>query len=92
LLIKGKRINAENALKKEHPVNGVRSLVPKSWRLIKRSRNGNEQVIATSVASYDITSDGSVIFTNGYGVFMLDSNNDAEVIFRGKLIAELIAR
>lgn len=92
LLIKGKRINAENALKKESPVNGVRSLVPKSWRLVRRTRNGSEQVLATNVASYDITGDGKIIFTNGYGVFLLDSNNDAQIVLRGKLIAELVAR
>jgi hypothetical protein len=92
LLIKGKRINAENALKKENPVQGVRSLVPKSWQLVKRSRTGDEQVLATNVASYDLTTDGKIIFTNGYGVFLLDSNNDAQVVFRDKLIAELVAR
>ncbi|MGD8914067.1 MAG: hypothetical protein PVI97_06435 [Candidatus Thiodiazotropha sp.] len=92
LLIKGKRINAENALKKENPVNGVRSLVPKSWQLVRRTRTGNEQVLATNVASYDITTDGKIIFTNGYGVFLLDSSNNAQVVFRGKLIAELVVR
>jgi hypothetical protein len=92
LLIKGKRIDTENALKKEHRVNGVRSLVPRSWQLVKRNRNGEERVIATNVASYDIMSDGSIIFTNGYGVFILDSSDNAQVVFRGKLIAELVAQ
>ncbi|MES9990921.1 MAG: hypothetical protein ABW098_03145 [Candidatus Thiodiazotropha sp.] len=92
LLIKGKRIDAENALKRENSVNGVGSLVPKSWQLVKRSRSGEEQVLASNVASFDITNDGKVIFSNGYGVFMLNSNYDAEVVLRGKLIAELVAR
>jgi hypothetical protein len=92
LLIKGKRIDAENALKKEHRVNGVRSLVPRSWKLIRKNRNGEERVIATNVSSYDVMRDGSIIFTNGYGVFILDSSNTAQVVFKGKLIAELIAQ
>ena len=92
LLVKGKRIDAENSLRKESRVNGVQSLVPKSWQLIRRNRTGEEQVLATNVASYDITADGSIIFTNGYGVFMLDAANDAQVVFHGKLIAELVAR
>lgn len=91
LLIKGKRINAENALKKENAINGVRSLVPKTWQLIRRTRQGEEQVLATNVAAYDITHDGTIIFTNGYGVFMLDSSNGTQVVLRNKLIAELIA-
>jgi hypothetical protein len=90
LLIKGKRIDAENALRKETRVNGVRSLVPRSWQLIRRTRTGNEKVLATNVAAYDITSDGRIIFTNGYGVFMLDSSNDPQVVLRGRLIAELV--
>ncbi len=90
LLIKGKRIDAENALRKETRVNGVRSLVPRSWQLIRRTRTGNEQLLATNVAAYDITSDGRIFFTNGYGVFMLDSSNDPQVVLRGKLIAELV--
>ncbi len=92
MLVKGRRIDAENALKKESRVNGVRSLVPRSWRLIKRTRNGEDQVLATNVASYDIMGDGNIIFTNGYGVFILDSSNTAQVVYRGKLIGELVAR
>jgi hypothetical protein len=92
LLVKGKRIDAEKALKKESSVNGVRSLVPKSWQLVRRTRTGNEQVLATNVASYDLTTDGKIIFTNGYGVFLLDSSNGPHVVFRDKLIAELVAR
>ncbi len=92
LLIKGKRIDAENALKKERRINGVRSLVPRSWELVKRTRNGEEQVLATNVASYDIMRDGKIIFSNGYGVFVLDASNGAQVVLRGKLIAELIAQ
>jgi hypothetical protein len=92
MLVKGKRIDAENSLRKESRVNGVQSLVPRSWQLVRRNRTGEEQVLATNVASYDITADGRIIFTNGYGVFMLDASNGAQVVFRGKLIAELVAR
>ncbi|MET0052909.1 MAG: hypothetical protein ABW095_17750 [Candidatus Thiodiazotropha sp.] len=70
LLIKGKRIDAENALKKEQRVNGVRSLVPRSWKLVRRTREGDEQVLASNVASYDIMRDGKIVFSNGYGVFI----------------------
>lgn len=92
LLIKGKRINAENALKREKSVNGVRSLVPKSWQLIKRTKNGEEHLLATNVASYDLSSDGKIIYTNGYGVFILDPSIGSQVVFRDKLIAELVVR
>jgi hypothetical protein len=92
MLIKGKRINAENALKQETTVNGVRSLVPKTWQLVKRSKNGEEQVLATNVASYDITGNGDIVFTNGYGVFLLDASIGSTVVLREKLITELVMR
>ncbi len=92
LLIKGKRIDAENALKKEQRINGVHSLVPRSWQLVKRTRNGEEQVLATNVASFDIMRDGKIIFSNGYGVFVLNESDGAQVVLRGKLITDLIAQ
>ncbi|MEJ2622033.1 MAG: hypothetical protein P8163_17805, partial [Candidatus Thiodiazotropha sp.] len=92
MLIKGKRINAENALKQETAVNGVRSLVPKSWRLIQRSQNGEEQVLATNVAGYDITNKGQIVFTNGYGLFLLDGSNGTTVVLKEKLITDVALR
>jgi WD40 repeat protein len=92
MLIKGKRINAENALKQETAVNGVRSLVPKSWRLIKRSQNGEEQILATNVASYDITNKGQIVFSNGYGLFILDGSNESTVVLKDKLITDVALR
>lgn len=92
MLVKGKRIDAEKALRKENRINGVPSLVPRTWQLIRRSRDGSEQVVATNVAAYDITADGTIIYTNGYGVFMSDGSNGTRVILREKLVAELIAR
>lgn len=88
MLIKGKRISAENALRKERRVNGIRSLVPRSWQLIKRDRYGNEQVMATNVASFDLTKGGTVVYTNGFGVFVLE-NGRSSVLLRDKLIADI---
>jgi hypothetical protein len=90
MLVKGKRINAENALKKESRVNGIPSLVPRSWQLVQRDRQGREQVLATNVASYDITPGGEVIYTNGYGVFLLTGVGSPTVVLRDKLIGEVV--
>ena len=89
MLVKGKRIDAEKALRKESRINGVRSLVPRSWQLICRTRDGDEQVLAGNVAAFDITADGELVYTNGFGVFLLDGGNASRVILRDRLIAEL---
>ena len=91
ILIKGKRIDAEKALRKEGRVNGIPSLVPRSWQLVRRSKSGNETVLASSVASYDLTADDQILFSNGYAVFQLMPGNSPRVIFRDKLIADVIA-
>ncbi|WP_455375242.1 hypothetical protein [Kaarinaea lacus] len=91
MLIKGKRIDAEKALRKESRINGIPSLVPRSWQLVKRTKTGEETILATNVASFDITSDDAILFSNGYAVFQLASDNQTQVILRDKLIADVIA-
>lgn len=91
MLIKGKRIDAEKALRSENRINGIPSLVPLSWQLVKRARNGDETILASNVASFDIGSDDSIIYSNGYAVFQLAADNQSQVILRDKLIADVIA-
>jgi hypothetical protein len=57
ILIKGKRLDAEAALRTGVPLNGVPSLVPASWQLVCRSPQGEDYVLASHVASFDIASD-----------------------------------
>jgi len=90
ILIKGKRIDTENALKKEKTVNGVPSLVPESWQLVKKESNGDETVLATNVTSFDLIED-KLVYSNGYGVFLLDTEKQhMSVLFKEKLIGEII--
>lgn len=91
MLIKGKRIDAERALRSENRVNGIPSLVPRSWQLVKRTKSGSETILATNVASFDIASDGTLLYSNGYAVFQLAPDNHSQVILRDKLIGDVIA-
>jgi hypothetical protein len=91
ILIKGKRLDAEAALRTGIPLGGVPSLVPASWQLVCRSPQGVEHVLASHVASFDIASGGTILFSNGYGVFALDGANPPQILLRDKLIADVIA-
>jgi hypothetical protein len=91
ILIQGKRLDAEAALRSGVRLNGVPSLVPASWQLVCRSPQGQEYVLASHVASFDLASDGTVLFSNGYGVFALDGANSPQLLFRDQLIADVIA-
>ncbi len=88
LILKGKRINAEKALQSENRINGIPSLVPKSWQLIRKDKDGQETVIATNVATFDIKSDGSIIYSNGFGTFLLQGDG-SQLMFESKLIEEI---
>lgn len=90
ILIKGKRLDAEAALRKGAQVSGVPSLVPAPWQLVCRSPEGEEHVLASHVASFDIAADGSILYSNGYGVFALNGTNAPQVLLRDKLIADVI--
>lgn len=89
IMLKGKRINAEEALKKGHHINGVPSLVPKNWELMKRNKQGVETVLAQSVLSFAINDDDQLIFSNGSGAFLLD-NDQTQLLFKDVLVTEII--
>ena len=56
-----------------------------------RGPQGEERVLASHVASFDIARDGAILFSNGYGVFALDGANPPQLLLRDKLIADVIA-
>ncbi len=91
IIVKGKRIDAEKALRSEAMVAGVPSLVPASWQLVRRSRQGAEQVLATNVASYSIGPDGAIVISNGRGVFQLNEGAAPALILKTDLVDEVLA-
>ena len=71
------------------------ALVPKTWELVRQGLQGTPEVLANSVLSYDLAADGTVVYTNGSGVYKIEGdrikNNPptpqkAERITVGKLI------
>ena len=85
LFLWGRMIEAEESIKK----SSDGSIVPESWQLIKQNHNGKEEVLATSVLSFDLCENNSIIYTNGSKVYLIDSNNKKEVIHNDKLIEKI---
>lgn len=88
-VIKGKRLDAEAALRQGVTVEGIPSLVPRSWQLVRRDRHGAEQVLAQCVACFDFGDDGSLYWSNGYGVFRRTPRGRTQVVLRDAMISEL---
>lgn len=89
IVIQGKRIDAEKSQRQAGLVRGIPSLVPKSWQLISRNRFGQEQIVANNVLSYDISSSGKIIYTNGFGVFE-HTEHGPVLLFRDTLIEKVL--
>ena len=89
LMVKGMRIDAERALKRERRVNGVPSLVPSSWQLVRRTKQGQESVLARHVAAFSISADDTIVYTNGCGIFQLTPNGSA-TIARDRVVEEVV--
>lgn len=91
ILLQGRRIDAQKALRSANLVQGVPSLVPESWALVSRTREGVDTVLATHVASYDISSAGTIVYSNGCGVFILEQGGTPSLAVTNELIADVVA-
>jgi hypothetical protein len=91
ILLQGRVVDAQKALRTARAVQGVPSLVPDDWELVRRDADGNERVLATNVASYDIGADGTIVYSNGQGVFVLDGSGSARLALTDQLVNEVSA-
>lgn len=86
LMLWGKVIDAEKEMAKSHR-DGDGSLVPDSWQLVRRAKDGSDAVVARGVVAYDLCpGDGSVVYTNGNSVVRIGANGSSDPIVRGRLI------
>jgi len=71
------------------PQAGTPSLAPNSWQLIRRNRYGQEMAVARNVVSFDIASDGEIVYTNGFGVFRV-TESENELLFTDTMIETVV--
>lgn len=48
-------------------------------------------MLATNVASFDIEADGTIVYSNSRGVFILGQDGASQLAADGELVAEAIA-
>jgi hypothetical protein len=90
IVLQGKRIDAEKALQQKHNSHGIPSLVPSSWKLIERNAQGQEKVLATQVASFNLGQSDTITYSNGCAVFKINEQG-THLIHKDKLIEHAIA-
>ena len=90
IMIRGKVIDAEKALRRGIRTLGVPSLVLSTWELVRRSQQGREEVVAHSVVAFDIDSEGTIAYSNGRGIFTLEEPQKPKLILKDNLIEDVI--
>jgi hypothetical protein len=86
MMLWGMMIDAEKAMRAK---NGGGSLVPQTWKLFKRTADGTETEIAAGVLSYDLSSDGALLYTDGASIWRL-ADGEPTRVGQGKRIERLI--
>jgi hypothetical protein len=66
-------------------------LVPASWELVRRSVEGQIEVLAKSVLAYDLTADGTLLYSNGSSVTSLSPGGKVTRLHRDRLIQQVVA-
>ena len=90
LMLWGQMIDTKKALA-EAKKNVDVGLVPKTWELVRRDKNGAERTLATNVLAFDLTANGDVVYTNGAAIFLLSAGGERRQLCRGELIERVIA-
>jgi hypothetical protein len=89
MMVWGNLLDADKAA--DRADDGTPALVPKSWELMRRRTGAMEEVIAKGVLCYDLYSDGSVLYSNGSGIYRVDQNASVERLAKDALIEQVVA-
>ncbi len=66
------------------------SLVPRTWQLVRQVNQGIPEVLAEGVLSYDLASDGTIVYTNGSAIYIIHPGGGQERLLTGNLIESVI--
>lgn len=90
MMLWGKFIDADKVMKSARDGQAP-ALVPPSWKLMRKTPDGQIHTLATGVLSFDLLRDGEVIYTNGSSVFRTKPGAEPEKICEGKMIEHVVA-
>ena len=89
VMLQGRRIDAEKALRQHSVSNSIPSLVPADWTLVRCDKNGKQEVLATHVASYSMGEDNNIVYSTGCAVFYISPNGEHQRVLQQTLINEI---
>ncbi len=88
MFIYGNLAQAQLALRQEDEGEG---LVPGSWELMRRTTDGETEVIAKKVLAYDVAADGSLLYSDCSSITRMDARGRSQRVVSGELIDHVLA-
>lgn len=67
------------------------SVVPRTWELVARRVDGNLEALARGVVSFDVASDGSVVYSTGTAVYRRDAAGSRQRLVQASGIEQVVA-
>jgi len=86
MMIWGNKVSAQQSQK---PGEEAPDLVPKTWHLIRQRPGYDAETIAKGVLAYDLAPDGTVVYSNGSAIFMLEPNGKTARLHVERLIEQV---
>lgn len=68
-----------------------RGLVPASWELCRKRGNGEIEILARSVLSFDFDYEGGIIYSDGNSIFHLRASGESKRLHRAPMIQQVVA-
>jgi hypothetical protein len=88
LFIHGNLARAQMAQASEDEAEEV---VPSSWELVRRGPNGETDVLARNVLTYDLAPDGSALYSNGLAISRIGPDGNSERVLQAELVERVLA-
>lgn len=91
LVLLGKQIDPALMAKENQKFGDSDSpaLVPRSWQLMRQAPDQAPEVIGKGVVSYDLGSDGSLVYTNGSAIYAIPPGGVAKRLLKTRLIEQV---
>lgn len=89
-MIWGRMIDTKRAMETARKEKST-GLVPKEWQFVRRTPDGNEDILAERVLSFDLCEDGSTLYTDGTVIFHREVDGETREVCRDQFVEKVIA-
>ena len=90
LMLYGQAVDTEKAIAQGAGKDKDRPLVPKEWQLVSKSKGGSEETLAENVIAFDSAPNGTIVYSDGRGIFLRSNTGDVKRIADGEFVEKVV--